>query len=147
MPHIDLTSVWIPGGLIGILVLIMIRLFINERRSASALAAGASSAAPVEVTMPAPATAPAKDTPDAVEPPPMADKPAEAEKAASVSEPEKAPVAETKNEEQKPEAKPKGSLVWRTAWIWLPFFAGFLGQAYLDIFKPIIEPLIEKSAG
>ena len=143
MPQIDLTSVWIPGGLIGILVLIMIRLFINERRSAAALAAGGSSAAPVEVTMPAPAT----DTPDAVEPPPMADKPAEAEKAASVREPEKAPVAEKKNEEQTPKTKAKGSFVWRTAWIWLPFFAGFLGQAYLDIFKPIIEPLIEKSAG
>lgn len=140
MPQIDLTSIWIPGGLIGILVLIMIRLFINERRSSSALAAETASASPVEVTMPAQTT----DAPAAVEPPPMADNPAEDVKAPA-AEMEKAPVTEKREAEKK--SKAKRSFVWRTAWIWLPFLAGFLGQAYLDIFKPIIEPLLEKSAG
>lgn len=130
MPQIDLTSIWIPGGLIGILVLIMIRLFINERRSASVLAAETASSAPVEVTMQS------TEAPAAVEPPPMADKPAEAVTA---------PIAEKRDAEKKPKAK--RSFVWRTAWIWLPFLAGFLGQAYLDIFKPIVEPLLEKGAG
>lgn len=140
MPQIDLTSVWIPGGLIGVLVLIMIRLFINERRSASVLAADTGSAAPVEVTMPALTT----DAPDAVEPPPVADKPAEVPEV-PVAKKEDAPVAAKEAPEKAPKAK--RSFVWRTAWIWLPFLAGFLGQAYLDIFKPIIEPLLEKSAG
>ncbi|MGB3811002.1 MAG: hypothetical protein WA943_12990 [Parvibaculum sp.] len=37
----------------------------------------------------------------------------------------------------------KPRLLWRTASIWLPFTAGFAGQAYLNI----IRPLIEKMAG
>ena len=147
MPHIDLTSVWIPGGLIGVLVLIMIRLFINERRSVAAMKAEGADQAPAA----APAEAPA-----AVEPPPMADMPAEAAAAEAPAATEareapaaapapiktEAPVVETKVTA----AKAKQSLVWRTAWIWLPFLVGFFGQGYLD-HRAAIDPLIEKITG
>jgi len=36
-------------------------------------------------------------------------------------------------------AKRKARLLWRTAWLWLPFVAGFAGQAWLDIGKPLVE--------
>ena len=139
MPHVDLTSVWIPGGLIGILVLIMIRLFILERRSAAALATERGSTAPVEVTMPS-----ATEAPAAAEAPPVVAAPAEPAPETQAS----AAAAEApKAEAPAPAKKAKPSFVWRTAWIWLPFLAGFAGQAYLDIFKPYIDPLIEKAAG
>lgn len=38
-----------------------------------------------------------------------------------------------------PSSRRKSSLVWRTAWIWLPFAAGFAGQAYLDVVRPLLE--------
>lgn len=35
--------------------------------------------------------------------------------------------------------KKKMKLRWRTAWIWLPFLAGFFGQAYLSFIKPMLD--------
>jgi len=40
--------------------------------------------------------------------------------------------------EEKPEKK-KRKLRWRTAWIWLPFLIGFVGQTYLSLIKPMID--------
>lgn len=97
----DLTSIWIPVGIIGLLGLYMVRQFIQERREAREMilaeAAAAASAPP-----PAAAPAPAASAP--------ADKP-----------------------------KKKTKLRWRTAWIWLPFLAGFFGQAYLSFIKPMMD--------
>lgn len=36
-------------------------------------------------------------------------------------------------------AKRKAKLLWRTAWLWLPFVAGFAGQAWFDIVKPLLD--------
>ena len=139
MPHIDLTSVWIPGSLIGILVLIMIRLFIKERRAAAAIVAERAEQMPVEVTAPAQTS----EVPAAVEPPPMADKPSETVETVRVPTAPNAPVS-VKAPEKK--VKSSGSLIWRTAWIWLPFLVGFFGQGYLE-HRAAIDPLIKKITG
>ena len=140
MPKVDLTSVWIPGSLIGILVLIMIRLFIKERRAAAALVVERAGQVPVEVTMPAQTV----EAPAAVALPPVADeKPVEAAEVTKVpttqAEPAKTPAPEEKG-------RGKPSLVWRTAWIWLPFLVGFFGQGYID-HRAAIDPLIKKITG
>lgn len=106
----DLTSIWIPVGIIGLLALYMVRQFIQEQREsrelirAEAEAAAAAAAAPPPAESPAPA-------------------------------PSAAPVAAASQAEPKKKAK----LRWRTAWIWLPFLIGFFGQAYLSFIKPMIE--------
>ncbi|MDX5493761.1 MAG: hypothetical protein LPK86_09745 [Alphaproteobacteria bacterium] len=104
----DLTSIWIPVGIIGLLGLYMVAQFIQERRESRELLAAEAAAA---------ATAAAA--------PPPAEKPAPAPAAAP------APSA--------PAEKKKAKLRWRTAWIWLPFLAGFFGQAYLSIIKPMMD--------
>ncbi|MFZ2469670.1 MAG: hypothetical protein WAW54_14885 [Parvibaculum sedimenti] len=118
MPAVDLTSTWIPLGILGVLLLYMIHLFLQERRISRELLA-------------AEAVAPA--TPEPIEAPAVAAPVVEAA-------PVEAKVAEPVSE--KPTAK--RSLVWRTAWIWLPFLIGVGGQAYLD-HKPLIDPLLQKA--
>jgi len=49
-------------------------------------------------------------------------------------------------------SKKKGSLVWRTASLWLPLVVGFGAQAYLDFgghayYQETIKSMLEKSAG
>lgn len=56
--------------------------------------------------------------------------------APAAAEPAPAPVAAAPVADEKP-AKKKMKLRWRTAWIWLPFLIGFLGQAYLSFIKPM----------
>lgn len=106
----DLTSIWIPVGIIGLLGIYMVGQFIQERRVSRELilAEAAAAAAPA----PEPAAEPA--------PPP-----------ALVAAP--AAVAAPAPE------KKKAKLRWRTAWIWLPFLIGFFGQAYLTFIKPMME--------
>ncbi|MDP1628041.1 hypothetical protein [Parvibaculum sp.] len=58
---------------------------------------------------------------------------AQAGPAAAEPAPAAAPVAV-----EKP-AKKKMKLRWRTAWIWLPFLIGFVGQAYLSFIKPMVD--------
>ena len=109
----DMTSIWMPLGLIGLLGIYMVTQFIQERRdtrAAYAAEAAAAAAAPVAVAEAAPAEA----------------SPAPAPIAASVAAP--APVE-----------KKKRKLRWRTAWIWMPFLIGFFGQAYLNYIKPMLE--------
>lgn len=65
----DLTSIWIPVGIIGLLALYMVRQFIQERREsreliaaeAAAAQAAAAAPAPAENPAPAPAVAPAPE--------------------------------------------------------------------------------------
>lgn len=68
----DLTSIWIPVGIIGLLALYMVRQFIQERREsrelvaaeAAAAQAAAAAPAPAENPAPAPAVAPAPAAPE-----------------------------------------------------------------------------------
>lgn len=50
-----------------------------------------------------------------------------------------APVAAAPAPSETAPEKKKRRLLWRTAWLWLPFVAGFAGQAWLDIVKPMVE--------
>lgn len=54
-------------------------------------------------------------------------------------EPPAAPAAPVASASEAAPAKRKARLLWRTAWLWLPFVAGFAGQAWLDIVKPLVE--------
>lgn len=109
---VDLTSPWIPLSIIMLLGVFMVYQFIQERKVSRELAlaeAAAPAAAPAAEAAPEPAPAPA---------------------AAPAPAPAAAPAAE----------KPKKmKLRWRTAWIWLPFLAGFCGQAYLSFVKPMLD--------
>lgn len=113
----DLTSIWIPVGIIGLLGLYMVAQFIQERResreliAAEVAAAATASAAPATAENPAPAAA---------------------------SEPVAAPAPAPAALAPEPKKK-KAKLLWRTAWIWLPFLIGFFGQAYLSFIKPIVD--------
>lgn len=104
----DLTSIWIPVGIIGLLGLYMVGQFIQERRESRELIAAEAAAAAAAAAAPPPAEKPA-------------------------------PAPATASAPAKPEAKKKAKLRWRTAWIWLPFLAGFFGQAYLSFIKPMME--------
>lgn len=119
LPNVDLTSTWIPLGFLGVLLLYMVRLFLQERRESMALAAAEAMSAPT--------------------PPTLEDATVEATQPAA--EPSVAPIATIPPVETAVAAAPrrKSSLVWRAAWIWLPFVAGFAGQAYLDVVKPLLE--------
>lgn len=124
-PELDLTSTWIPLGLLAVLGAYMVHLFFQERRESARVAAAEAAEAAS-----APAQEAAAVTHEAVAAPePEAAAPAPAVAAESAP----APVVEIKA------PKRKASLVWRTAWIWLPFVAGFMGQAWLDIIKPMVE--------
>lgn len=127
VPAVDLTSTWIPLGILGVLVLYMVHLFLQERRVSKELLA-------------AEATAPAAETPAPAEvtPAPVTQVEAAPAEATSV-EPVAAPVIEVAKEG----SRKTRSLVWRTAWLWLPFIMGVGGQAYLDL-KQVIDPLIQK---
>jgi hypothetical protein len=118
---VDLTSTWIPLSLLAVLCAYMFVLFQRERRSA--LAFEGPEAAPAAAhggghSAPAPEAHP---------------EPVHAAPAAHA-----APVHAASEEKPK-----RRRLLWRTAFIWLPFVAGFAAQAYLDI----IKPLVEKTAG
>ncbi|MEN6544230.1 hypothetical protein [Parvibaculum sp.] len=132
VPAVDLTSTWIPLGILGVLVLYMIHLFMRERRVSKELLAA-------ETLAPAAAPAPAEATPvaaPAVEPVPVETR---------AADPVSIPVVEV----AKDKSAGRRSLVWRTAWIWLPFIIGFGGQAYLDhkpVIDPMIDPLLQKLA-
>lgn len=106
----DLTSIWIPVGIIGLLGIYMVGQFIQERRVSRELilAEAAAAAAPA----PEPAAEPA---------------------------PPHAPVAAPATVAAPAPEKKKAKLRWRTAWIWLPFLIGFFGQAYLTFIKPMME--------
>ncbi|MCF8469636.1 MAG: hypothetical protein K9G30_02500 [Parvibaculum sp.] len=65
---------------------------------------------------------------------PVSDEPA----AATGEAPATIPLTAGTIAEEKPE-KEKPKLRWRTAWIWLPFLIGFLGQTYLSLIKPMID--------
>ena len=125
---LQLTSTWIPLGLLAVLAMYMFHLFRQERRQSLELIAAETATA---------ASAPKPDALEmeaahAVEAAP------EAAAAAPVPAPAAAPVPAPMAATSTP-AKRKASLVWRTAWIWLPFLTGFAGQAWLDIVKPLVE--------
>ncbi|MDO9127793.1 MAG: hypothetical protein Q7U42_13075 [Parvibaculum sp.] len=63
---------------------------------------------------------------------------AEAQAGPAAAEPAPAPAAAAPVAVEKP-AKKKMKLRWRTAWIWLPFLIGFVGQAYLSFIKPMVD--------
>ena len=106
---VDLTSPWIPLSLIMLLGIFMIRQFMQERREAREMVLAEASA-------PAVALAPAGGSPEQVA----------------------APSAPPAKSEEAPKKK-KRKLRWRTAWIWMPFLIGFLGQAYLSFVKPMMD--------
>lgn len=117
---VDLTSPWIPLGIIMLLGIFMVFQFIQERKVSRALTLA-------EAAAPAPQSAPEQVASASV--------PAEAEVSPSVPAPEAqrvTPPPETPDEK-------KIKLRWRTAWIWLPFFVGFFGQAYLSFIKPMLD--------
>ncbi|MBO6634415.1 hypothetical protein [Parvibaculum sp.] len=107
---VDLTSPWIPLGIIVLLGVFMIRQFREERRQARELVLAESAA---------PAAAPSPEVGQTPAPAPVV--PAAA--------PEKTEAS----------GKKKMKLRWRTAWIWMPFLIGFLGQAYLTFVKPMMD--------
>lgn len=109
---VDLTSPWIPLSLIMVLGIFMVRQFIQERRDARTMAFAEASGG-------AAAASPAPD-----------------EAAAPAIEPVAQSVAGTAKDTPQ---KKKMKLRWRTAWIWLPFLIGFLGQAYLSFIKPMMD--------
>ena len=108
----DLTSIWIPVGIIGLLGLYMVAQFIQERRESRELILAEAAAAATAAASPPPAENPA---------------------------PTPAPAAAPAAAAPAPEPKKKAKLRWRTAWIWLPFLIGFFGQAYLTYLQPMIE--------
>lgn len=140
MPPVDLTSTWIPLGLLAVLCTYMFVLFRRERNMAHAFEAEGGEVATL-TTIPASATM-AGEAAAAVEgegehkSEEKAEAPA-AEAAPAHAEPAPAPAAAPAAEAP---AKPnKRRLLWRTAYIWLPFIAGFGWQAYLDFIKLWLE--------
>lgn len=133
MPPVDLTSTWIPLSLLAVLCTYMFVLFQRERRMAHAFEAEGGEAAPA-ATIPASATMAGEAAAAAVEAEDKAEAPA-AEAAPAHVEPAHAaaPAAEA------PAKSKKRRLLWRTAFIWLPFLVGFGWQAYLDFFKAMLE--------
>lgn len=117
---VDLTSPWIPLGIIMLLGIFMIFQFIQERKVSRALTL-AEAAAPV--SQPAPESVASAAVP------------AEAEVSPSAPAPEARTVTPSTETPQKKKMK----LRWRTAWIWLPFLVGFFGQAYLSFIKPMLD--------
>jgi hypothetical protein len=120
---VELTSTWIPLSLLILLSMYMYVLFRRERRESLAIEA---QGAPILATEPhhAPADNHTADH-------------GTGHSALAVDHGHVAHIAapETK--------KNKGSLIWRTAYLWLPLVAGFGWQAYLDFFRHMIE----KTAG
>ncbi|MDR3498627.1 MAG: hypothetical protein P4L72_05295 [Parvibaculum sp.] len=122
MLPIDMTSTWIPLGLLAVLCGYMVHLFRQERREALAFAG----AEPVS-HMPAPASS--GEAPAASHAAPAAE--------AAPAPASHAPATQAAEAPQ----KKKRSLIWR-GWamrIWVPFIVGFGGQAYLDIIRPLVE--------
>lgn len=138
LPFVDFTSTWIPLSLLAVLVAYMIHLFRKERRESIALEqveAAAASAAAAAASAAASAATVAAEVAEMVHASPAAEPATPAAPAAPT--PSMAAEEPRKTKEEAVKAKP--SLVWRTAWIWLPFVAGFAGQAYLDVLKPLLE--------
>lgn len=128
MGPVDLTSTWIPLSLLAVLCTYMFVLFQRERRMAHAFEAEGGETAPV-TAIPASATM-VGEAAAAVEAEEKVEAPADEAPAA-------APAPEATTEPK------KRRMLWRTAFIWLPFLAGFGWQAYIDFFKAMLE----KSAG
>ncbi len=122
----DLTSTWIPLSLLAVLCAYMAVLFQRERRMSHEL-----DAAETTISVAAPAVHGGGHAPAETSHVQAMPAPAHHAAPAMHSHAEPAPV------------RKKPRLLWRTASIWLPFTAGFAGQAYLNI----IRPLIEKMAG
>lgn len=135
MLAVDITATWIPLSMIAVLCAYMVVLFQRERHmvhsfeseggdTALAVTAPATTtmtgeAAMVETTTATPQVFTA--TPDTA--------------------PSHAPAASHPTAQANPEV-PAGSLLWNTAYLWLPFVAGFGWQAYLDFFKAWLEKTI-----
>ncbi|HEY4343237.1 MAG TPA: hypothetical protein VGN05_02735 [Parvibaculum sp.] len=128
---VDLTSTWIPLSLLAVLCTYMFVLFQRERRASLAFES-------MEPAAPAVTHVSGHDIGHAEshEAPVAAPAPAEA-RVAPTSSAHVVPAQAVAPE------KAKTSLMWRTAHIWLPFVAGFAGQGYLDV----IKPMIVKAAG
>ena len=139
MPSVDLSSTWIPLSLLAVLVAYMVRLFIKERRESIAMEraeAAAVAAAASAASAAASAATVAAEVAELVHAAPAAE--AATPAAPEPTAPTPAVTAEAPREARE-KARPKGGLVWRTAWIWLPFIAGAAGQAYLDMLRPLLE--------
>ena len=138
MPPVDLTSTWIPLSLLAVLSTYMYVLFRRERRMSHAFEAEGGEVAsttviPASATMAGEAAAAVEGEGEHKAEAPAA----EATSAPAPAEPAPAPAATPAAEAP---AKPKKRhLLWRTAYIWLPFVAGFGWQAYLDFIKLWLE--------
>lgn len=137
---VNLTSTWIPLSLLSVLSLYMFVLFQRERREAAAYEAAGGDAAHgydpnalmAHVTAP---NAPAAHSHDAHVAAPAAHEP-HGHTAPAAASHDHAPAAHAA-----PVAPENGktSIVWRTAYLWLPLVAGFGWQGYLDIIRPMLE--------
>lgn len=140
MPPVDLTSTWIPLSLLAVLSTYMYVLFRRERQMSHAFEAEGGEATtttviPASATMAGEAAAAVEGEGEhtSEESEAKAEAPAAAPAQASVAAPAAAPVAEAP-------AKPKKRrILWNTAYLWLPFVAGFGWQAYLDFIKLWLE--------
>jgi len=121
---VDLTSPWIPLSFIALLGIFMVRQFIQERRESRELILAEQNAATFT------AIGVTADADENVSPPPVLAQP----------EPVFTPIsaATVASVEEDPAPK-KARLLWRTAWIWLPFLVGFFGQTYLTFIKPMLD--------
>ena len=136
MPPVDLTSTWIPLSLLAVLSTYMYVLFRRERQMSNAFEAeggdvGTTTVIPASATMAGEAAAAVEGEGEhKAEVPATEAAPAPAEVAPA---PAAAPAAEA------PAKSKKRRVLWRTAYIWLPFVAGFGWQAYLDFIKLWLE--------
>jgi len=140
MPPVDLTSTWIPLSLLAVLSTYMYVLFRRERRMSNAFEAEGGEATttsviPAGATMAAEAAAGVEGESEhkAEESEAKAEAPAAEAAPAPAPAPAAAPAAEA------PTKPKKRRLLWRTAYLWLPFVAGFGWQAYLDFIKLWLE--------
>ena len=134
MPPVDLTSTWIPLSLLAVLSTYMYVLFRRERQMSHAFEAEGGEATTTTV-IPASATM-AGEAAAAVE--------GEGEHTSEESEtkaeaPAAAPAQASAAVAEAPAKPKKRRILWNTAYLWLPFVAGFGWQAYLDFIKLWLE--------
>ena len=140
MPPVDLTSTWIPLSLLAVLSTYMYVLFRRERRLSHALEAeggevGHTTVIPASATMAGEAAAAVEGEGEHKTEAPAA----EAAPAPAESAPAPAPTPVAVPAAEAPAKPKKRRILWRTAYIWLPFIAGFGWQAYLDFIKLWLE--------
>jgi hypothetical protein len=121
MVPMELTSTWIPLSILGMLCVYMIMLFRQERAETRAYEAELAAGGGAVAVSPDISSGLAGDVAHVQ---PATSHTHEANSAAA--------AAPTKT-------KRKRSLTWNTAYLWLPFVAGFAGQAYLDFLKAMID--------